>query len=289
MLEKINQKKLVIFIILILCLFSIIQLLLYINNWNTMYNNALEIQKLHPEHNLNLVYFKLDAYNVFMDLMINSRLNIIQLILPIILIIPAIFDLHYLLKSGVFKDLMIRSSYKKVMVKEIIKCYLPCIIIPVFLVFTFFISYLFSGSFDIQHTYNDILGKSMNFPWEYKDFSLGFILLFIFNLGAIGFFFINVSLLFINKSKNLLLTVLFSFLTIMAYQIVSEVFVGNLLYDITGNTLFKNLFSLYNLWIYDGTNLLFATLYVLVLAVVSTILVYFNFRNREKVVILNEK
>ena len=129
----------------------------------------------------------------------------------------------------------------------------------------------------------------MNFPWEYKDFSLGFILLFIFNLGVIGFFFINVSLLFINKSKNLLLTVLFSFLTIMAYQIVSEVFVGNLLYDITGNTLFKNLFSLYNLWIYDGTNLLFATLYVLVLAVVSTILVYFNFRNREKVVILNEK
>jgi membrane protein len=254
-----------------------------------MYNNALEIQKLHPEHNLNLVYFKLDAYNVFMDLMINSRLNIIQLILPIILIIPAIFDLHYLLKSGVFKDLMIRSSYKKVMVKEIIKCYLPCIIIPVFLIFTFFISYLFSGSFDIQHTYNDILGKSMNFPWEYKDFSLGFILLFIFNLGVIGFFFINVSLLFINKSKNLLLTVLFSFLTIMAYQIVSEVFVGNLLYDITGNTLFKNLFSLYNLWIYDGTNLLFATLYVLVLAVVSTILVYFNFRNREKVVILNEK
>ena len=114
MLEKINQRRLVVFIILILCLFSIIQLLLYINNWNTMYNNALEIQKLHPEHNLNLVYFKLDTYNVFMDLMINSRLNIIQLILPIILIIPAIFDLHYLLKSGVFKDLMIRSSYKKV-------------------------------------------------------------------------------------------------------------------------------------------------------------------------------
>ena len=285
MLEKINQRRLVVFIILILCLFSIIQLLLYINNWNTMYNNALEIQKLHPEHNLNLVYFKLDTYNVFMDLMINSRLNIIQLILPIILIIPAIFDLHYLLKSGVFKDLMIRSSYKKV----IIKCYLPCIIIPVFLVFTFFISYLFSGSFDIQHTYNDILGKSMNFPWEYKDFSLEFILLFIFNLGVVGFFFINVSLLFINKSKNLLLTVLFSFLTIMAYQIVSEVFMGNLLYDVTGNTLFKNLFSLYNLWIYDGTNLLFTTLYVLGLAVVSTILVYFNFRNRERVVILNEK
>ena len=289
MLKKINRRKLVIFITFALCIFSVIQLLLYINNWNTMYNNALKIQKLHPEYNLDLVYFKYDTYNVFMDLMINSRLNIIQLILPIILIIPAIFDLHYLLKSGIFKDLVIRSSYKRIMFKEIVRCYLPCIIIPIFLLFTFFIAYLFSGSFDISHTYNDILGKSMNFPWEYKDFPLGFILIFIFNLGMIGVFFINVGLLFVNRNKNLLLTVLFSFLTIMAYQIVSEVFIGNLLYDLTGKILFKNLFSLYNLWVYDGTNLLFTTLYVLGLAVVSTIFVYFNFKNREKVVILNEK
>ena len=86
-----------------------------------------------------------------------------------------------------------------------------------------------------------------------------------------------------------MLNVLFSFLAIMAFQIISEVFVGNLLYSITNTPLFTNLFSLYNLWCYDGTNLLYVTLYVLGLVIVSTVFVYLNFKNMEKVVILNEK
>lgn len=287
--KKINRKNLVIFTICCLCVFSIIQLLLYIYEWNTMYANAVKISQLHPEYNLHPTYVKLDTYNVFMDLMINSSINKIQLILPIMVIIPAILDLHSLLKSGIYKDIIIRSDYKKFIFKEVTKCYLPCIMIPIFLIFTFLIAYAFSGSLDIQNTYNNILGASMNFPWEYKDFPLLFIILFIFNLGMISIFFINVSLLFVNKNRNLLLNVLFSFLAIMAFQIISEVFVGNLLYSITNIPLFTNLFSLYNLWCYDGINLLYVTLYVLGLVIVSTVFVYLNFKNMEKVVILNEK
>ena len=252
-----------------------------------MYANAVKISKLHPE--LSPVYVKLDVYNVFMDLMINSSINRLQLILPIIVIIPALVDFHSLLKSGIYKDIIIRSNYERFMFKEIAKCYFPCIIIPIFLIFTFLIAYIFSGSFDIQNTYTNILGTAMNFPWEYKDFPLLFVILFIFNLGMISIFFVNVSLLFVNKNRNLLLTILFSFLTIMAFQIISEVFIGNLLYSITNSTLFMNLFSLYNLWCYDGTNLFYVTIYVLFLVIVSTVLVYFSFKNREKVVILNEK
>lgn len=40
-----------------------------------MYANAVKISQLHPEYNLHPTYVKLDTYNVFMDLMINSSIN----------------------------------------------------------------------------------------------------------------------------------------------------------------------------------------------------------------------
>lgn len=285
--KRISQKQLIILIICFLCMFGLIELIQYWGDWNNTISIAEKMQEIHPE--LKIDFSKKDTYNVFMDLMMNSHLNLIQLILPIILIIPAILNLHYLLKSGIFKDISIRSNYKKMIFKEILKCYLPCIIIPIFLLFMFLISYIFSGNFNIKYTYNNILGETMNFPIEYMNYPHIFVFTYIFNLGLIGIFFINVSLLFINKNKNILLTILFSFLTIMAFQIISEVFCGTILAVILKNNLFRNLFSIYNLWVYDGTSLIGVTIYILILVITTSILVYFNFRNKESVVILNEK
>ena len=75
----------------------------------------------------------------------------------------------------------------------------------------------------------------------------------------------------------------------MAFQIISEVFCGTILAVILKNNLFRNLFSIYNLWVYDGTSLIGVTIYILILVITTSILVYFNFRNKESVVILNEK
>ncbi|MEG1647378.1 MAG: hypothetical protein RR325_01265 [Bacilli bacterium] len=285
--EKFDRKKVIVLIIIVLFAFGIIELIKYWNDWNSTIETARKIQELHPD--LQIDFTKKDTYNVFMDLMMNSHLNMIQLILPILVIIPAIINLYNLLKSGIFKDLTIRSNYKKVIYKEIFKSYIPIIIIPIFLIFMFLLSYLFSGNFNIQYTHDKILGVTMNFPSEYMKYPIQFILIYILNLGLICVFFINVALLFINKNKNFLLTVLFSFLTIMAFQIISEVFLGSLLATFFNNNLFRNLFSIYNLWVYDGTNLFGVTLYVILLMVISAVCVYFNFRNKERVVIDNEK
>lgn len=272
---------------MVLFMFGTIEFLKYCNDWNSTIETAKKVQDLHPE--LKIDFTKKDAYNVFMDLMMNSNLNMIQLILPILVILPGIINLHNLLKSGIFKDLVIRSNYNKFISKEILKSYLPAIIIPIFLVFMLLLSYLFSKSFNIQYTYDNILGMTMNFPVEYMQHPVQFILIYILNLFLICIFFINISLLFVNKNKNFLLTILFSFLTVMAFQIISEVFLGSVLATILNNNLFYNLFSIYNLWVYDGTNLFGVTLYVIILVVISTVFVYLSFKNMEKVVIANEK
>jgi hypothetical protein len=231
-----------------------------------MIDIAQKVQASNPD--MVMDFTKKDTYNVFIDLLRNSNLSILQLIFPIIVIIPAIWNLYNLLKSGIYKDIIIRSDYKKFIKKEMLKCYYPIFIIP---------------------TFNFILGTSMNFPFRYMHNPNLFLFVYIFNLLLIAIFFINISLIFINKNKNFLLTVLFSFLTIISYQIISEVFVGTLLAIIFDNVIFRNLFSIYNLWLYDGTSLIGVTVYVIILVLVSSVFVYFSFKDKEKVVIDNEK
>jgi hypothetical protein len=252
-----------------------------------MIDIAQKVQASNPD--MVMDFTKKDTYNVFIDLLRNSNLSILQLIFPIIVIIPAIWNLYNLLKSGIYKDIIIRSDYKKFIKKEMLKCYYPIFIIPIFLIFILFLSYLFSRSWDIDYTFNFILGTSMNFPFRYMHNPNLFLFVYIFNLLLIAIFFINISLIFINKNKNFLLTVLFSFLTIISYQIISEVFVGTLLAIIFDNVIFRNLFSIYNLWLYDGTSLIGVTVYVIILVLVSSVFVYFSFKDKEKVVIDNEK
>lgn len=287
MLKKISNKNIIIFLLIILFIFGILEFIKYCQDWNNMIDIAQKVQASNPD--MVMDFTKKDTYNVFMDLLRNSNLSILQLIFPIIVIIPAIWQLYNLLKSGIYRDIIIRSDYKKFIKKEILKCYYPIFIIPIFLIFILFLSYLFSRSWDINYTFNFILGTSMNFPFQYMHNPNLFLFVYIFNLLLIAIFFINISLIFINKNKNFLLTVLFSFLTIISYQIISEVFVGTLLAIIFDNVIFRNLFSIYNLWLYDGTSLIGVTIYVIILVLVSSVFVYFSFKDKEKVVIANEK
>lgn len=287
MLKKISNKNIIIFLLIILFIFGILEFIKYCQDWNNMIDIAQKVQASNPD--MVMDFTKKDTYNVFIDLLRNSNLSILQLIFPIIVIIPAIWNLYNLLKSGIYKDIIIRSDYKKFIKKEMLKCYYPIFIIPIFLIFILFLSYLFSRSWDIDYTFNFILGTSMNFPFRYMHNPNLFLFVYIFNLLLIAIFFINISLIFINKNKNFLLTVLFSFLTIISYQIISEVFVGTLLAIIFDNVIFRNLFSIYNLWLYDGTSLIGVTVYVIILVLVSSVFVYFSFKDKEKVVIDNEK
>lgn len=274
-------------IIATLIVISIIIAIQYNAEWLKLIEAAKNYQSNHAD--VQFDFNKKDTFNVFMDLLMNTNLSFIKICLPILIIIPALNRIHARFKSGIYKDFILRMGYKKYMVKEIFNSYLSSLISPMFLLFLLLLAFLFSGHFDIQYTYNNLLGISMNFPVKYMNHPVLFVGILILNIWFISIFFINVSLLLVSKTKNFLLTTLLAFLTITAFQIITEVFLGGFLVTITGNKLYWNLFSLYNLWVYDGTDLIITSTYVLVLVLISTYMVYHYYRKKERVAIENEK
>lgn len=287
MIKLIRENKIMILMIIVLGIITTDAFISYARYWDDLTSSYAILNELHP--GLNYDTTKIDVYNAFVDIITNSKLNMLQLILPIIVIIPSLYNFFLLLKSGFFKDILLRKSYNKFMFKEILKSYISSFIIPIILIFLFSLVSIHFKNFDINYTYNNILGSAMMISEKYLEIPGLFIMCYIFNLWLISIFFINVGLIFINKNKNFILMVLFSFLSIMTFQIIFEVFLGMFLSNLFNNYLFLNLFSIYNLWVYSNTDLLGVTIYVISLVIISSIMVYLTFKNKEKVVIENEK
>lgn len=290
---KRNKMSIIMFSILLLwLLITIIQYKQWFQSYNDLYDKVLRQCKdnsLTACDHLLKPYIP-DTITVFFDLINNYSLRYVQLLAPLFVIVPAIWNFHSELKSGYIKNIMTRISYKKYIKKSIIGSLKNIWILPLFVVITFIAAYSLSGNFDFSKT-ELLYGKSLVFNYKYLEILPLFMSVFLTNIIFHSILYVNIGLIFVKKNMNVLVSIIISYLAFIALDIVFEIFIGGLLlakiFNIHNITSSLNLF---NIWVYsDIPNLSFTVVYSMMLAMLSLLMVFYIYKNKEEVIIENEK
>ena len=236
-------------------------------------------------------YAMIDGYNfsdfrvVYFDM--QTCTGISMLIFPLILIAIVIDRWHQLFKNGNIKNYLTRVSYKKLKRKIFSSLALISLLYPAILLIYLIISLILStggiehltrADFDIVFNYN-----------LYKNFILYFFLHSIL-LYIAGFTTSQFALLFLNKVKSKILTVVFSycayFLTsfLLAYgiDVLMQMF-----FEININSSYIDYFQIWypradiNYGLYLVSNIIFCS--------VLSLVIMKMYKKKEKVLMTNEK
>lgn len=260
----------------------------YVKEHNELVNNSINIKNrvcdIDSEyHDLNLcsrieVPEMPSALNVFSYMYSTSSLRISLFILPLVVMFLSIYNFHKEITTGLVKNILVRTTYKKYLIKRILKALSAIFTIPVFMLIIYIIAYIISNkTVGIKY---DSLFIDIVFRHNLKEY----IIYFILNLIIISVFYVNISLFYVQKCQNIFVTVILSYLTYFAIAIILEVFIGNLLAYQLKNSIYVDSLSLTSYWHYEGIiSLPFMTLLALFLASLSSIVVYNAYVNKEGV------
>ena len=264
---------------------------------NDAYNNNLEkCQTIYYEQHesycnqvMNEKIVKRDTLTTMFDIIFEGKILDLSIFGIIIVIFPAIYKFSKKLKSGFFKNELMRLEYKKYIKKSILKTYKYALIFPIFMIFLFIVSYFISGNFNLEETLKNAPGTFFIGDDNMRSMPI-FLPLFIINFLFISVFWINISLIVLKKAKNYISTLLISFLVFLSFELLIEILIGQLLPLILPK--FKNLylyFALFNIWDYkDVNNLFMKSLIIFIYMLISIFIVKKIYKNKEEVILYNE-
>lgn len=233
---------------------------------------------------------KPDTITVFFDLLGNYSLRYLQIIAPVFIIAMAIWNFHKDLKSENYKNIITRMDYKKYIKKNLLNSLKCSIFLPIFLIYIFILAYLLSGHFDIKNTIDAYPGYLL-IDSKYLNYFPTFIVVYLLNLFFHSIFWINIGYILTKKGKNIIVTLVSSFLCYISIFIVSELFIGGfLLSKLFGIVNAMNYLNLANIWVYsDVDNIFILLLYGMFLVIISFLVLVITYKDKEGVVIENEK
>lgn len=225
-------------------------------------------------------------YHIVKDL----SLSFIQILAPLFVFIPAIWNFHNELSSGYIKNSLTRIEYKKYLIKNYFNALLKTLILPCFVIFLFLMCCLLTKGFDFgsgKEMYGWIASPEQRFLNNLPIFMMVYIINILFH----SILYVNLGFLYCKKYSNILVNILLSYLSFIILDIFMEIFLGNLilakLLNIHNMSYSLNLF---NIWIYDKViSFQFTIIYSVTLVIISTILIYFKYKNKEDVIIEIEK
>lgn len=231
---------------------------------------------------------ELDTFTVFEQSIIGYEQWLIDVIAPIIIIVAVTWNFHKKLHSGFFKYELNRMKYKKIISNNIKRILKISLILPCYAVFIFFLSYCISGHFNLSETLKE--SPFISTIWEpYRNNILLYYCVYFINLYLQGIFYCNLGIFFAKKNKNIFVSIISSILSFYVIGIITEVVIGRLiLYKIFHYNVGDSL-NLFTFWSYSGTkSLLFLFCFALALVVISATINYFNYKNKEKVIVATE-
>lgn len=276
-----NKKSFLITSIIVTIL--IIFLIIMFVNYKIQMIEDEKLIKLWQDSGMTSITYKTPAmFFVYVDLLQNSILSVLMFLPPFIVIIPGLYKIFKIIKSGYIKYIAnFRENYKSFINKEILNCYKYALIVPIIYLIFIIGCGLLTG-FNLETSPNALGSSAFSISFN-SPFIL--VLMTFVNLFLADLFYINVGLMTMMKSKNILLNNVFSYLIIIIISIILELFIGYGLAILTNNYIFANLFNFYNIWYpIDVGNIMFLSLFLLLLVIVTSIIVFKIYNNEERVI-----
>lgn len=230
-------------------------------------------------------YKKLDTINSFGYMLFSyDATSRLQLLFPLFIIILSVYSFSKYLRGGVLKNSILRIQYRKFIIRKYINTLKYAIIPPLFLLLLFICAYIISGNFDYKY---GIYSFGYNAFGTYNaEHLILFLFVYFFNFFLRGIFWINIGIYNCKYNKNKFVASMISYIEYIMIFLILETGIGETIF-------YKRPMMYYllltNVWVFSKVSLCGMTLMSLTLVLISSVFVFFAYKNKEDVLVEVEK
>lgn len=211
-----------------------------------------------------------------------SLCTVFYFLIPFLVIVSSLYNISKKFKNQDIKNHLTRESYNKYIKKILLDSYKSVFIWPMITILLFMFSYIISnGSFEIIDT-------NSSFSYEILSNPVAFMLSNLLNTIFMSFFWTNIALLIVPDTRNYIVSVLESIMIYFGITLTNTFFVILLINKIFHRDVEKYLdfFDVYN---YYNRELIPFNILCLSIALISGLLVYLKYKNKEKIIMKLER
>lgn len=211
-----------------------------------------------------------------------SLCTVFYFLIPFLVITSSLYNISKKFKNQDIKNHLTRESYNKYIKEIFLDSYKSVFIWPMITILLFMFSYIISnGSFEIIDT-------NSSFSYEILSKPVVFMLSNLLNTIFMSFFWTNIALLIVPDTRNYIVSVLESIMIYFGITLTNTFFVILLINKIFHRDVEKYLdfFDVYN---YYNRELIPFNILCLSIALISGLLVYLKYKNKEKIIMKLER
>lgn len=211
-----------------------------------------------------------------------SLCTVFYFLIPFLVITSSLYNISKKFKNQDIKNHLTRESYNKYIKEIFLDSYKSVFIWPMITILLFMFSYIISnGSFEIIDT-------NSSFSYEILSNPVAFMLSNLLNTIFMSFFLTNIALLIVPDTRNYIVSVLESIMIYFGITLTNTFFVILLISKILNKDVEKYLDFL-DVYTYNNRNLLSFNILCLSIALISGLLVYLKYKNKEKIIMKLER
>ena len=211
-----------------------------------------------------------------------SLCTVFYFLIPFLVITSSLYNISKKFKNQDIKNHLTRESYNKYIKEIFLDSYKSVFIWPMITILLFMFSYIISNaSFEIIDT-------NSSFSYEILSNPVAFMLSNLLNTIFMSFFWTNIALLIVPDTRNYIVSVLESIMIYFGIALTNTFFVILLISKIFHRDVEKYLdfFDVYN---YYNRELIPFNILCLSVALISGLLVYLKYKNKEKIIMKLER
>lgn len=211
-----------------------------------------------------------------------SLCTVFYFLIPFLVIVSSLYNISKKFKNQDIKNHLTRESYNKYIKKILLDSYKSVFIWPMITILLFMFSYIISnGSFEIIDT-------NSSFSYEILSNPVAFMLSNLLNTIFMSFFWTNIALLIVPDTRNYIVSVLESIMIYFGIALTNTFFVILLISKILNKDVEKYL-DFFDVYTYYNRELIPFNILCLSIALISGLLVYLKYKNKEKIIMKLER
>lgn len=203
-------------------------------------------------------------------------------LIPFLVITSSLYNISKKFKNQDIKNHLTRESYNKYIKEIFLDSYKSVFIWPMITILLFIFSYIISnGSFEIVDT-------NSSFSYEILSKPVVFMLSNLLNTIFMSFFWTNIALFIVPDTRNYIVSVLESIMIYFGIALTNTFFVILLISKILHRDVEKYL-DFFDVYTYYNRELIPFNILCLSVALISGLLVYLKYKNKEKIIMKLER
>lgn len=212
-----------------------------------------------------------------------SLCTVFYFLIPFLVITSSLYNISKKFKNQDIKNHLTRESYNKYIKEIFLDSYKSVFIWPMITILLFIFSYIISnGSFEIVDT-------NSSFSYEILSKPVVFMLSNLLNTIFMSFFWTNIALFIVPDTRNYIVSIIEGIMIFFGITFTNTFFVIGFIGNILKMKDLEYKLDFLDVYTYNNRNLLSFNILCLSIALISGLIVFIKYRNKEKIIMKLER